>query len=114
MSLKLPTVAALSLPGQLRTLRKADVLRSARSVNPLPIGVSLADITVVREGDLFLFGMGSSAWVSSGVVNWKYQAVGVKCARLPVTPHVAKYHGAFYTAPDQRICVNLSRIGTTS
>ncbi|MBZ5618055.1 MAG: family 43 glycosylhydrolase [Acidobacteriia bacterium] len=81
--------------------------KSARYCNPLPLetssrdgspqGVSLGDVTVVREGDLYyLFGTGGGAWVSSDFVNWKYQAVEVRGGRLPVAPHVAKYNGAFY------------------
>src|SRR5512141_2330444 len=79
--------------------------KSARYCNPLPLetssrdgspqGVSLGDVTVVREGDLYyLFGTGGGAWVSPDLVNWKYQAVEVRGARLPVAPHVAKYNGA--------------------
>lgn len=81
--------------------------KSARYCNPLPLetssrdgspeGVSLGDVTVVREGDLYyLFGTGGGAWVSSDFVNWKYQAVEVRGGRLPVAPHAAKYNGAFY------------------
>jgi hypothetical protein len=81
--------------------------KSARYCNPLPLetssrdgspqGVSLGDVTVVREGDLYyLFGTGGGAWVSSDFLNWKYKAVDVRGGRLPVAPHVAKYNGAFY------------------
>src|SRR5271157_69430 len=81
--------------------------KSARYSNPLPLetssrdgspqGVSLGDVTVVREGEMYyLFGTGGGAWVSSDFVNWKYQAVEVRGGRLPVAPHVAKYNGAFY------------------
>jgi beta-xylosidase len=81
--------------------------KSARHCNPLPLeassrdgspqGVSLGDVTVVREGGLYyLFGTGGGAGVSSDLVNWKYQAAEVRGGRLPVAPHVAKYNGAFY------------------
>jgi hypothetical protein len=81
--------------------------KSARYCNPLPLeassrdgspqGVSLGDVTVVREGDLYyLFGTGGGAWVSPDLVSWKYHAVEVRGGRLPVAPHVAKYNGAFY------------------
>jgi xylan 1,4-beta-xylosidase len=81
--------------------------KSLRYVNPLPIeassrdgspqGVSLGDVTIVREGDkYYLFATGGGAWISSDLLNWKYQAVEVRGGRLPVAPHVAKYNGAFY------------------
>ena len=35
-------------------------------------------------------------WVSSDFVDWKYHAVEVRGARVPVAPHVTKYRGAFY------------------
>ena len=81
--------------------------KATRYCNPLPLetssrdgspqGVSLGDVTVVREGDLYyLFGTGGGGWVSPDLVNWKYQAVDVRGGRLPVAPHVAKYNGAFY------------------
>ena len=81
--------------------------KSLRYCNPLPLptsstdgaaqGVSLGDVTVVREGDsYYLFGTGGGAWISRDFVNWKYQAVDVRNGRLPVAPHVVKYNGAFY------------------
>jgi hypothetical protein len=81
--------------------------KSARYCNPLPLeasskdgspqGVSLGDVTVVREGALYyLFGSGGGAWVSPDLLNWKYQPVEVRGGRLPVAPHVVKYNGAFY------------------
>jgi hypothetical protein len=99
--------AALSLWAQPRTQPKPVAGKSPRYINPLPIeasgrdgspqGVSLGDVTVVREGDLYyLFATGGGAWVSSDFVTWKYQPVEVKGARLPVAPHVAKYNGVFY------------------
>jgi len=94
--------AALAVSSQTAARRPA-----ARYCNPLPLetsskdgspqGVSLGDVTVVREGDLYyLFGTGGGAWISSDFVNWKYQAVDVRSGRLPVAPHVVKYNGAFY------------------
>jgi len=90
-----------------RGLAKPVIGKSARYCNPLPLetssrdgspqGVSLGDVTVVREGDLYyLFGTGGGAWMSPDLVNWKYRAVDVRGGRLPVAPHVAKYNGAFY------------------
>ena len=81
--------------------------KSLRYCNPLPLetsskdgspqGVSLGDVTVVRDGNLYyMFGTGGGAWVSSDLVNWKYQAVEIKGSRIPVAPHVFKYNGAFY------------------
>jgi hypothetical protein len=81
--------------------------KSVRYCNPLPLptsstdgsaqGVSLGDVTVVREGEsYYLFGSGGGAWISRDFVNWKYQAVDVRNGRLPVAPHVVKYNGAFY------------------
>jgi hypothetical protein len=81
--------------------------KSARYCNPLPLeassrdgspqGVSLGDVTVVREGDsYYLFASGGGAWVSKDFIDWKYQAVEVRGGRLPVAPHVVKYNGAFY------------------
>ena len=63
--------------------------KSLRYCNPLPLetsskdgspqGVSLGDVTVVRDGNLYyMFGTGGGAWVSSDLVNWKYQAVEIK------------------------------------
>jgi len=52
---------------------------------------------VVHEGNqYFLFASGGGAWVSSNLVDWKYQAVDVRGARIPVAPHVVKYQGALY------------------
>ena len=81
--------------------------KSARYCNPLPLeassrdgspqGVSLGDVTVVREGDsYYLFASGGGAWASKDFIDWKYQAVEVRGGRLPVAPHVVKYNGAFY------------------
>jgi xylan 1,4-beta-xylosidase len=100
------TLALWSRPAA-RPSAAAVVGKSPRYCNPLPLetssrdgspqGVSLGDVTVVREGDAYyLFGTGGGAWVSSDFLNWKYQAVEVRGGRLPVAPHVAKYKGAFY------------------
>jgi xylan 1,4-beta-xylosidase len=100
------TLALGSRPAA-RPSAMAVVGKSPRYCNPLPLetssrdgspqGVSLGDVTVVREGDAFyLFGTGGGAWVSSDFLKWKYQAVEVRGGRLPVAPHVAKYKGAFY------------------
>jgi xylan 1,4-beta-xylosidase len=81
--------------------------KSQRYCNPLPIeassrdgtpqGISLGDVTVVREANMYyLFATGGGAWVSSNLVDWKYQAVEVRGGRVPVAPHVVKYKGAFY------------------
>ncbi len=81
--------------------------KSLRYCNPLPIeassrdgspqGISLGDVTVVREGNkYYLFATGGGAWVSSDLVDWKYQVVEVRGSRIPVAPHVVKYRGTFY------------------
>ena len=81
--------------------------KSLRYCNPLPIeassrdgspqGIGLGDVTVVREANkYYLFATGGGAWVSSDLVDWKYQAVEVRGSRIPVAPHVFKYKGAFY------------------
>jgi hypothetical protein len=81
--------------------------KSLRYCNPLPIeassrdgspqGISLGDVTVVREANkYYLFTTGGGAWISTNLVDWKYQAVEVRGSRVPVAPHVAKYKGAFY------------------
>lgn len=99
---------ASALRSQPAARRPAPVIgKSARYSNPLPLpatsadgsprGVSLGDVTVMREGDLYhLFGSGGGAWLSPDLVNWKYQAGDVRGDRLPVAPHITKYDGAFY------------------
>jgi hypothetical protein len=100
------TLALWSQPAA-RTAAAPVVGKSPRYCNPLPLetssqdgspqGVSLGDVTVVREGDsYYLFGTGGGAWVSSDFLNWQYQEVEVRGGRLPVAPHVVKYKGAFY------------------
>ena len=95
-----------SQPGA-RSVAAPVVGKSMRYCNPLslpassrdgaPQGVSLGDVTVVREGDsYYLFATGGGAWVSRDFVNWNFQAVDVRGGRLPVAPHVVKYNAAFY------------------
>ncbi|HUP04591.1 MAG TPA: family 43 glycosylhydrolase [Bryobacteraceae bacterium] len=100
--------ASWALWSQTAAPKPAPVIgKAVRYCNPLPLetssqdgsaqGVSLGDVTVVREGDsYYLFGTGGGAWVSRDFVDWKYQPVEVRGGRLPVAPHVAKYNGAFY------------------
>jgi hypothetical protein len=87
--------------------------KSPRYCNPLPLeasskdgtpqGVSLGDVTVVREGDdYYLFGTGGGAWMSTDFLHWKYQPVEVRGGRLPVAPHVVKYHGSCYMSGNNR------------
>ena len=64
------------------------------SQNGSPQGVSLGDVTVVREKDrYYMFCTGGGAWVSSDLVHWKYSPVQ---GRVPVAPGVVKYNGYFY------------------
>jgi len=81
--------------------------KSLRYCNPLsleassqdgsPQGISLGDVTVVRENDkYYMFCTGGGAWVSDDLVNWKYQRVEVREGRVPVAPGVVKYNGFFY------------------
>ena len=78
--------------------------KSLRYCNPLSMetssqngsaqGVSLGDVTVVKEGNkYYIFCTGGGAWVSEDMVNWKYSAVE---GRVPVAPGVFKYNGYFY------------------
>ena len=79
--------------------------KSLRYCNPLPLvasstngsaqGVSLGDVTVMREQDkYYMYCSGGAAWVSSDLVNWEYHRVIGQ--PVPVAPTVAKYNGAFY------------------
>jgi xylan 1,4-beta-xylosidase len=81
--------------------------KSLRYCNPLSIptsaqngssqGVSLGDVTVMRENNkYYMYCTGGGAWVSDDLVNWKYQRVEFRSGSLPVAPHVVKYNGAFY------------------
>src|SRR4030042_4114554 len=64
------------------------------SENGSPQGVSLGDVTVVREKDrYYMFCTGGGAWVSDDLVRWKYSPVQ---GRVPVAPGVVKYNGYFY------------------
>jgi hypothetical protein len=78
--------------------------QSLRYCNPLPIvtssddgsprGVSLGDVTVLRDGDkYYMFCTGGAAWVSKDLVHWDHRRVN---GPVPVAPHVVKYNGAFY------------------
>ncbi len=78
--------------------------KSLRYCNPLsietssqdgsPRGVSLGDVTVVRENNrYYMFCTGGGAWVSEDLVNWKHSPVQ---GRVPVAPGVVKYNGYFY------------------
>jgi xylan 1,4-beta-xylosidase len=78
--------------------------QSPRYCNPLslvtsstdgsPRGVSLGDVTVLRDGGkYYMFCSGGGAWVSDDLVQWDYRRVD---GQVPVAPHVAKYKGAFY------------------
>jgi hypothetical protein len=78
--------------------------QSPRYCNPLPLvtsstdgsprGVSLGDVTVLRQGGkYYMFGSGGAAWVSEDLVNWEYHRVN---GQVPVAPHVVKYNGAFF------------------
>jgi len=78
--------------------------QSLRYCNPLPLvtsstdgsprGVSLGDVTVLREGGkYYMFCSGGGAWVSEDLVHWDYHRVD---GQVPVAPHVVKYNGAFY------------------
>jgi len=102
----LGTVATLQSQTAARKTAEPVIGKSTRYCNPLPLeasskdgspqGVSLGDVTVVREGDsYYLFGTGGGAWVSPDFIQWKYQPVDVRGGRLPVAPHVVKYNGAF-------------------
>jgi xylan 1,4-beta-xylosidase len=85
--------------------RESPVLgKSLRYCNPLPIetssqngspaGVSLGDVTVVREKDkYYMFCSGGAAWVSDNLVNWKYNAIQ---GQVPVAPGVFKYKNYFF------------------
>jgi hypothetical protein len=81
--------------------------KSVRYCNPLPIeassrdgspqGVSLGDVTVVREaGTYYMFCTGGGGWVSDDLVQWRYQGVDMREGRVPVAPHVVKFDGQFY------------------
>ena len=70
---------------------------AASSRDGSPQGVSLGDVTVVREGrTYYLFATGGGGWVSDDLVNWRYQGVEMRQGRVPVAPHVVKFNGQFY------------------
>jgi hypothetical protein len=116
--------ASWSLPATAQSSDAPQVGKTLRYCNPLPLmasskdgsaqGVSLGDVTVVREGDsYYLFGSGGGAWVSRDFVDWKYQPVEVRGARyFPVAPHVFKYNGVFYlTGNDSPLYKSASILG---
>jgi xylan 1,4-beta-xylosidase len=81
--------------------------KALRYVNPLnieanskdgsPVGVSVGDATVVRDGDrYYMFASGGGPWVSQDMVTWMYAPLSPAGARVPVAPHVVKYDGVFY------------------
>jgi xylan 1,4-beta-xylosidase len=81
--------------------------KSLRYCNPLSIetssqnggsqGVSLGDVTVIKENNkYYMYCTGGGAWVSDNLVNWKYQRAVFRSGNLPVAPHVVKYNGQFY------------------
>ncbi len=93
------TMLATGSPPQAPTIGQ-----SLRYCNPLPLvassstgapqGVSLGDVTVLREnGKYYMFCSGGAAWVSSDLVNWEYHRVN---GQVPVAPHVVKFNGSFY------------------
>jgi xylan 1,4-beta-xylosidase len=101
------TGASLWVESADRTTPAPVLGKSLRYCNPLPIetsardgspqGVSLGDVTVVREGaKYYMFCTGGGGWVSDDLVNWKHEGVDVRGGRVPVAPHVAKYKGQFY------------------
>lgn len=106
ITVALAVAAACAVWAQSAARKPAPVVgKSLRYCNPLPIetsskdgspsGVSLGDVTIVREGDsYYIFNTGGGAWVTKDLVDWKYQPV--LGARVPVAPHVVKYNGMFY------------------
>jgi hypothetical protein len=64
------------------------------SQDGFPRGISLGDVTIIQEGNLYyMFCTGGGAWVSKNLVDWKFRPVE---GRVPVAPHVVKYNGEFY------------------
>lgn len=86
---------AARAPGSIRYCNPLPIETSSRDGSPQ--GVHLGDVTVVREaGKYYLFATGGGGWVSDDLVNWGYQGVDMRGARVPVAPHVVKYKGQFY------------------
>jgi xylan 1,4-beta-xylosidase len=84
-----------------------EVGKALRYVNPLnieanskdgsPVGVSVGDPTVVRDGNkYYMFATDGGPWVSQDMVTWRYAPLSATGARVPVAPHVVKYSGAYY------------------
>lgn len=78
--------------------------KSLRYCNPLPLvtssttgapqGVSLGDVTVLKDGSkYYMYCTGGGAWVSEDLVNWEFRRVN---GQVPVAPHVVKYNDAYY------------------
>ena len=69
--------------------------------NPLPMEIGPAgnasgDVTVIEhDGKYYMYCTGGGAWVSSDLVDWKYEHVE-HVARIPVAPDVAEFNGKFY------------------
>ena len=69
--------------------------------NPLPMeigpgGNASGDVTVLEYQDkYYMYCTGGGAWVSSDLINWKYENVE-HVSRIPVAPDVAEYNGKFY------------------
>ena len=69
--------------------------------NPLPMeigpgGNASGDVTVLEYQDkYYMYCTGGGAWVSSDLINWKYETVE-HVSRIPVAPDVAEYNGKFY------------------
>lgn len=99
-------IAATGTPVLGKTPRYINPLNlPANSVDGAPLGVSLGDPTVVRDGDLYyLFATGvtngpfpqGGAWVSKDLVNWHWKPLDVRSARLPIAPDVVKFNDHFY------------------
>jgi xylan 1,4-beta-xylosidase len=90
-----PSFAGREPPVVGKSLRYCNPLAiETSSQNGSPQGVSLGDVTVVREkGRYYMFCTGGGAWVSDDLVHWKHSPVQ---GRVPVAPGVVKYNGYFY------------------
>lgn len=101
-----PRLEAADGPILGKTPRYANPLNlPAISIDGAPLGVSLGDPTVVRDGDLYyLFATGvtngpypqGGAWVSKDLVNWEWKPLDRRSARLPIAPDVVKFNDHFY------------------
>ena len=81
--------------------------KSLRYVNPLPlptaandgspVGVTLADVTALRDGDkVYLLVTGGGPFVSEDLVHWTSQPFVFSEGSMPIAPDIAKYNGAYY------------------